>query len=291
MDYLKELQKQIAEHESYKTDADIASATGFFQEYLHPDLAFQRADGQVVSKENFLEGLKLPNRFVSREIQDVVINYPKDNQKKAWVSLIVLAKEEILKDGEKQLNGRYFHNLRLFKQDANQWKLYAWHNTELEKNKGRQLETTKLITIENPKANEALLKSLYGEICNSWRQLVEVRFKLLGLLPTVSVAALIGLFSVEEIPIFGKVLLCLLGLFVSFALMNYDKRNSELHDDLVSRGRKIEEELGIKHGQFMGRLKPNNRLFGLKVQHDTGLNIIYYASLIVWLIAIFFSFM
>ncbi len=290
MDQLQELQKQIAEYESYKTDEDIASATVFFKACLHPDLIFQRADGKVISREKFLEGLKLPNRFVSRQIQDVVITSSADNQKKAWVSLVVLAKEEVLKDGEKQLNGRYFHNLRLFEQDDSQWKLCAWYNTEIEKGKERQLETTKLITIENPKDHEELLKWLYEEVCNNWRQFVEVRFKLLGLLPTVSVAALISLFSIEEIPIFGKVLLCLLGLFVSFALLIYDKRNSELHDDLVSRGRKIEEELGIKHGQFMGRLKSNNHLLGVKVQHDIGLNIIYYASLIIWLIAILFFF-
>ena len=46
-----------------------------------------------------------------------------------------------------------------------------------------------------PPAKQDDLKWLYGEICSSWRMLTDVRFKLLGFVPTVSVVILISLLS------------------------------------------------------------------------------------------------
>ena len=47
----------------------------------------------------------------------------------------------------------------------------------------------------------------------------------------------------------------LFGLTVTYALFVYDQRNSQLHDDLISRGRRIELELSVHTGHFMGRLQ------------------------------------
>jgi hypothetical protein len=33
---------------------------------------------------------------------------------------------------------------------------------------------------------QEILKMLYGEVCSSWRELMDTRFKLLGLVPSVS---------------------------------------------------------------------------------------------------------
>jgi hypothetical protein len=138
---------------------------------------------------------------------------------------------------------------------------------------------------------EVLLK-LYGEVCNSWRTLTDVRFKLLGLVPIVSGLFLIRLLSGDGLSPTVKAGIALFGLAVTFALWMYEVRNSELYDDLVSRGRRIETELGISTGHFRGRLNPLFRYMlgslGLRVriQHDSAINLIYTASVVGWLLAL-----
>ena len=127
------------------------------------------------------------------------------------------------------------------------------------------------------------LKWLYGEICSSWRMLTDVRFKLLGFVPTVSVVILISLLSRDApgtglTPVMRMAISCF-GLLITLALYVCDRRNSELYDDLVSRGRRIEKELGIDTGQFLGRKDPKSRL----IQHDVAINLIYGTALAGWL--------
>ncbi len=104
---------------------------------------------------------------------------------------------------------------------------------------------------------------LYKEICTSWRTLVDVRFKLLGFVPAASIAIIIVLLSSNTNELKLPPLLtagiqtgiALFGLIVTYALYVYDQRNTQFHDDLISRGRRIEKELGVDTGQFLGRLK------------------------------------
>jgi hypothetical protein len=137
-----------------------------------------------------------------------------------------------------------------------------------------------------PPAKQDDLKWLYGEICSSWRMLTDVRFKLLGFVPTVSVVILISLLS-RDTPGTGltpmmRMAVSVFGLLITLALYIYERRNSELYDDLVSRGRRIEKELGIDTGQFLGRKDPKSRL----VQHDVAINLIYGTALAGWLFAL-----
>jgi hypothetical protein len=64
----------------------------------------------------------------------------------------------------------------------------------------------------------------------------------------------------------------------------YDHRNDELYDELISRGRKIEEELGIVHGIFKGRLIADKRdkIFKRIMNHGRALEMIYSSVLIGW---------
>jgi hypothetical protein len=78
--------------------------------------------------------------------------------------------------------------------------------------------------------------------------LVDVRFKLLALVPTASLLSLATVIGNAEpskfiVPQFRS-LFPVLGLMATLGLLLYDLRNSELHDDLISRGRKIEDEFG-----------------------------------------------
>ncbi len=139
---------------------------------------------------------------------------------------------------------------------------------------------------------QEILKMLYGEVCNSWRGLMDVRFKLLGLVPSVSLVILISLLSqnkpAEGLSLTTKTAIVIFGLLVTLGLFVYELRNSQLYDDLISRGRKIEEELGIDTGQFRGRLKPSNKL----IKHGVAINLIYGTALAGWffaLVAIWFG--
>jgi peptidoglycan hydrolase-like protein with peptidoglycan-binding domain len=137
-----------------------------------------------------------------------------------------------------------------------------------------------------PQTRQEILLALYTEVCSSWRMLTDVRFKLLGFVPTASIILLIGLLTRgapnEGLSPPSRVLICIVGAVVTIGLYIYDQRNSELYNDLVSRGRRIEMELGIHTGQFLGRKKPANWL----VNHSNAGGLIYGSAIIAWLCAI-----
>src|SRR5947209_17910715 len=104
-----------------------------------------------------------------------------------------------------------------------------------------------------------LLLKIYEQTCSTWRALVDVRFKLLALVPTASLiglATLLGLSNAptgSQTPFFPRLSFSVLGFISALGLWVYDNRNSILHDDLVSRGRRIEDELGVDTAKFRGR--------------------------------------
>src|SRR4051812_1261838 len=122
---------------------------------------------------------------------------------------------------------------------------------------GREVTLARTLTVSRdpifdpasrPPAREEVLLALYREVCASWRSLVDVRFKLLALVPAVSAALLSTLLSRKTgdaglSPAAG-VVIGFFGFVVTLALAVYDRRNSQLHDELISRGRRIERELG-----------------------------------------------
>lgn len=135
----------------------------------------------------------------------------------------------------------------------------------------------------NAVKEEALLLDLYHEICASWRTLVDVRFRLAGLVPPISAAILIALLARkkgEEIDPWAGLIVSLFGLFAIFGVALYDQRNSQLHNELVDRGKRIESELGLAFAQFLGR--PGSWRF---VKHNFALLILYGATLLVWLLS------
>jgi hypothetical protein len=130
-----------------------------------------------------------------------------------------------------------------------------------------------------PDQADALL-ALYAEVCASWRALVDVRFKLLGFVPAVSGVALAALLNHHRLDRTAGVGVAVYGFAVTFALFVYDQRNSQLHDELISRGRRIELELGVDVGQFRGR--PDPWKF---VEHDLAVVAVYVVTLLAWVFA------
>ncbi len=138
-------------------------------------------------------------------------------------------------------------------------------------------------------ANQEVLLKLYDQVCATWRELVGVRFKLLALVPAVSLALLATVLSPAGVtpgmPRASRLLVALLGLASTFGLYVYDVRNSVLHDDLISRARRIEEELGVDTGGFRGRLKAR-RIFN----HSMATNTIYFSAMLAWGVALWLTF-
>jgi len=151
----------------------------------------------------------------------------------------------------------------------------------------RHYKSTILQTINNElpygNSDKELIQMLYGQVCNNWRTLTDVRFKLLGLVPAVSIIAWGQLLSAETLKsapgAYAGIAIGLVGFWVTLAIRLYDQRNDSLYDDLISRGRKIEDELGIDTGIFRGRVSATSRW----VNHTRPLQIIYGSAMGGWL--------
>ena len=154
---------------------------------------------------------------------------------------------------------------------------------------------------------------LYKEICTSWRALVDVRFKLLGLVPTASIAIIIVLLTSDtnglKLPpiliSWTQTGIALFGLIVTYGLYVYDKRNTQFHNYLKNQGSRIEKILSADTGQF-SKDSPDypedklvlskiplfdfnetiSNLWIFHVKHSTGINLIYGAAIISWILAI-----
>jgi hypothetical protein len=138
--------------------------------------------------------------------------------------------------------------------------------------------------------DETLLLGIYREVTSAWKSLTDVRFKLLGLVPAVSMIAWVQLLSADELNTtpgaWAGIVLALVGLSVTALLRIYDMRNDVLYDDLISRGRKIEEELGIDTGLFRGR----PRAVDTNINHGVPLQWIYRLAIGGWFaVAIWFA--
>lgn len=153
-----------------------------------------------------------------------------------------------------------------------------------------------------------------------WSQLVEVRFKLLALVPVVTGAGIGLLGNVGNVASLRVTLVATLGLATVIALMAYDLRNSILHDIAVHRLKTIERsDLKLNRstrsfarpenarpwserkwpevlkadkalgGVFADRPASVATLFGIRVQHDRALALVYIASATAWVALVAYS--
>ncbi len=138
--------------------------------------------------------------------------------------------------------------------------------------------------IGNESAKEIRL-AVYDQSVAVWKELAGVRFKLLALLPAVSIAILAAVLMDDKdytlLREVAKLGLTVFGFFVTLALQRYDLRNSQLYDELISRSRRAEYELGVNTGAFLGR--PSSLKH--KIQHGPALKLIYRSCLVAWSVA------
>jgi hypothetical protein len=131
------------------------------------------------------------------------------------------------------------------------------------------------------------LVSEYSEICNDFRMLTDIRFKLLAFLPIAAAAAAA---LNKEFEGMAEFTLSLFGLVVTIGLATYNERNNQLYDDLIGRAVTIERSLGLPDGAFANR--PGSwlriQLGGMKwkVSHSHAVNLIYASSAALWLFGV-----
>lgn len=124
----------------------------------------------------------------------------------------------------------------------------------------------------------------YEQTMVTWRMLVDTRFKLLALVPTVTgvVVAFAG-----RTPNGTTAVVAGWALTVLYGVVIYDLRNSVFHDAAVHRAKALERAMaldvlsdkGMGHGGLMNeRPRDRYRLIGVQVWHDRGLYMVYSAS-------------
>ena len=120
----------------------------------------------------------------------------------------------------------------------------------------------------------------YKQVVSEFRELTEIRFKLLALLPLGTGAAAFfvekqnSLPTVPAIPIFGFV--------VTLCIAIYNKRNDQYYDELVARAAELERGLGIEHGSFSDRPRFWLKYVFVEVDHRWALGLIYAAAASLW---------
>jgi hypothetical protein len=132
-----------------------------------------------------------------------------------------------------------------------------------------------------------MARLIYKQLCEGWRTLTQVRFQLLSFYLTGSaVAEVYVLVNIGgEHPLSANLLAAIaaLGLVVSIALAIAEQRNTALHDDMVRRGAKLEDEWGISDG-FFRTLRPRSRLhFGVAS------GIVYTTAIVAWALLLVYA--
>jgi hypothetical protein len=146
------------------------------------------------------------------------------------------------------------------------------------------------------------LQKEYDLVNSNFRQLADIRFKLLGFVPFVGGAANALLIQnalfpgKEKAPNYPLALLVgTVGFLVTFAIVMYDQRNSQFYNALIGRAKYLEARLGFPNarerdqsgGQFTERPTNRRRMLGLfPAKHDSALALIYASVLGLW----FFTF-
>jgi hypothetical protein len=146
----------------------------------------------------------------------------------------------------------------------------------------------------NDESRREALIAEYGEVCNNFRMLTDIRFRLLAFLPIASaaavVAALVAVMN-KDVPAGIELAvgfaLSLFGLVATIGLATYNARNDQLYFELVSRAAAIERSLNLPDGAFANRPGTWQRivLLGMEweIDHGTAVRTIYGASITLWL--------
>lgn len=124
---------------------------------------------------------------------------------------------------------------------------------------------------------ETLLK-VYEKNYDAWSRMLDIRFKLVGLVPLASAGGILSLLAKASEPYGSLWALGLMGAAITAGLWIYERRNGQLIVDHMIRGAEIEHQLGVSQGVFLGRRPPS----GL-IRHQIGIGTVYGATMLGWL--------
>ncbi len=113
---------------------------------------------------------------------------------------------------------------------------------------------------ESPDISRLSVERYYGELCSNIRATDDISFKLLGFVPLISGAGIIGVLSAREelsLPSAGVILVALFAATVTVALYGWERRNIQICIWLIARAADVEREmlearLGIEDGRLQG---------------------------------------
>jgi hypothetical protein len=124
------------------------------------------------------------------------------------------------------------------------------------------------------------LRLEYDRAVAIFRDLTDIRFKLLALVPTLSGAA-VALLKGNQAAV-TLIAIGVLGLSATLGVLVYELRNSEIRRGAAKRIGELEREL-LHAPVATGRQKGAPRLFGLlPLEHSLGLALVYGAALAGW---------
>ena len=121
----------------------------------------------------------------------------------------------------------------------------------------------------------------YAQTTELLRELTDVRFKLLAIVPTLAGAAVA--FLSRGRPAAELLAVGLLGLAATLGIVLYEVRNTQLYDYAIRRAKELEARLDGPGGLFMERPGRDVRVFGLALAgHERGLALVYGAAIAGW---------
>lgn len=106
-------------------DNERSGNAGFFEKHLTDDFIFRRTNGTLVSKQEFIAGLK-GREWRVLENHRVRVAFNEKHTGHAAATLLVDFDFTDLADG-KEIKG-CAKNIRFFRLEDGVWKVYAWYN-------------------------------------------------------------------------------------------------------------------------------------------------------------------
>ena len=121
----------------------------------------------------------------------------------------------------------------------------------------------------------------YSQVCDNFRLLTDIRFKLLTIMPIGTGTGLALTIGKPQI----SIVVGLFGLAVTAGVALYNLRNDQLYNELVGRAAQLERMMNLKDGAFAQRPRAWLSIGPLKVDHAK-IWWVYLSSLSAWLFLI-----
>jgi hypothetical protein len=131
--------------------------------------------------------------------------------------------------------------------------------------------------------NKEFYSKVYEKTADNVKQLEDIRFKLLAIVPSVSAIGIKELYAVDcESHV--KVFFAILGIVITCSIFIFELRNRQIIKALNKKRIAMENEMGLTTALFEKHLQSN----GI-VTHRAAMNLIYITAIVSWLLFLFFT--